>query len=375
MIGIGNVVAITTAVTVGGPGALLWVWLVAMVGSLIKYSEIYLGHKFRVPNQRGGFDGGPMYFLKHAFPWKWIAPLVCALLCIYGTEIYQFSVMVHSITENFQIDRTPIILILLALVLYASVGGVARVGKICSILMPFFTSAYLLMCGWVFLKNWGILPEVFREVFSSAFSGHAAVGGFAGSSVLMGLQQGAARAAYSSDIGIGYDSIIQSESATSDSTKQARLSILGVVIDNLVCTCSILIVLVTGVWKSNTPIPGSQMVQAALSLYFPGMSIFMPIFLFILGYTTVIAYLCVCLKCARFLNSRYGVWVYLFFAIPTLVVFSFQDQSHALLVMSVAQSLLLMLNLIGIFRLRNEIEFREVSSIPALKGHPIAEVH
>jgi AGCS family alanine or glycine:cation symporter len=358
MIGIGNVVAITTAVTIGGPGALLWVWAAACVGSLVKYSEIYLGHRYRVVNSKGSYDGGPMYFLQQAYSWKWLPALVSVLLCVYGTEIYQFSVIVHSVSTNFEVAREPVIIGLLALVLYSAVGGVERVGKICGILMPFFTSAYILMCLWVIIQNHSQIIPVLLTVFESAFSGHAAVGGFLGSTILMGLQQGVARAAYSADIGIGYDSIIQSESNVKDPAQQARLSILGVMIDNIVCTSSILVVLVTDVWKAVDPIPGSQLVQTALGMYFPGMAIFMPIFLFILGYTTVIAYFCVCLKCSRFLGPKYGNAIYVALAIPTFVMFSYYDQSQALLVMSVAQSLLLMVNLSGIWRLRGNIEFK-----------------
>jgi AGCS family alanine or glycine:cation symporter len=359
MIGIGNIVAVTTAITVGGPGALFWTWMAACLGALIKYSEIFLGHKYRVINRFGGYDGGPMYFLRHAFPWAWVSPLVCVLLCIYGTEVYQFSVIVHSVSTNLELNRSAVIVVLLISVLYAGIGGVARVGKICSFLMPFFTLAYLGMCFWVIFQNFGGVAAILREVIHSAFSGHAAAGGFAGATIIMALQHGVARAAYSADIGIGYDSIIQSESALADPTQQARLSILGVFLDNLVCTCSILVILLTGVWKLGDTVPGSQMVQVALSSYFSGMQVFIPLLIVVLGYSTIIAYYCVCLKCARFLHPTWGARVYIAVSIPIFILFSFCDQSQALLVMSIAQSLLLMLNLAGIFRLRNQIEFRE----------------
>ncbi|NBU20447.1 sodium:alanine symporter family protein [bacterium] len=253
MIGIGNVVAVATAVQIGGPGALFWVWMAALVGSLIKYSEIYLGHKYRVPNAQGGFDGGPMYFLRHAYQNRWVPILICILLCIYGTEVYQFSVIVDSVTSNWSIERIWVVPVFLGLVIYAGWGGVNRVGAVCASLLPLFSILYVLMSGYIFLTHLEELPSLLKVVLQSAFTGHAAMGGFAGSTALMAIQQGLIRAAYSADIGIGYDSIIQSESRITESHRQARFAILGVFLDSFMCTCSVLLILVTGVWNQSIP--------------------------------------------------------------------------------------------------------------------------
>lgn len=363
MIGIGNVVGIVTAIQIGGPGALFWVWIAALIGTLIKYSEIFLGLKHRVMNDHGSYDGGPMYFLQSAYKNRWVPIFISILLCIYGVEIYQFAVITDSISTNFDINRYWVIFTLLVLILYASAGGVKRVGKLCSWIMPVFMLTYLSMSLWVIFQEIAILPSVLKTVFTSAFTGHAAIGGFAGSSVVLAIQHGIARAAYSADIGIGYDSIIQSESDTVFPERQARLAVLGVCVDNLVCTMSILVVLVSGIWTSIDPIEGSLLVQTALSKYFPMMHIFMPIFLFIVGYTTMIAYFCVGIKCARFLYPKYGMPFYITYGVIALLFFSFFDQSQALLVMSLAGALLLITNLLGIFILRNQIVFAD-DSIP-----------
>ncbi len=357
MIGIGNVVGIVTAIQFGGPGALFWVWVAAMIGGIIKYSEIYLGLRFRVANKHGGYDGGPMYFLQQAFKWRWIPIFVAILLCIYGVEIYQFTVVAESVTSNFGLNKYLVILGLLAAVLYASLGGVARVGKICALFMPLFVLIYMVMALWIVAEEIQSLPGILRDVFITAFTGHAAVGGFAGSSIILAIQWGISRAAYSADIGIGYDSIIQSESTTVYPERQARLAILGVCVDNIVCTMSILIVLVTGIWKAEVPIDASHLIQTAMSAYFPGMNLFMPLFILIVGYTTLIAYFTVGLKCARFLYPRHGEKLYIFYGIVMLLLFSFLEQGHALTVMSIAGALLLSINLLGIFRLRHEIAF------------------
>lgn len=357
MIGVGNIVAIVTAVKIGGPGALFWVWVAGCVGAVIKYAEIYLGLKHRVQNERGGYDGGPMFFLRKAFNVRWISTFVAVLLCVYGVEIYQFAVVTDTLSYNFSLNRYLVIGVLLFAVLYTGVGGVVRLGKVCTAVMPLFIICYVVMSLWIIFHEIYLIPEIIQEVFVSAFTGHAAVGGFAGSSVFLAIQHGISRAAYSADIGIGYDSIIQSESNTVYPESQARLAVLGVCIDNLVCTLSILLVLISGTWKAEAPIEGSQLVQTALSAYFPYMEVFMPIFLFVAGYTTIIAYFCVGMKCARFLFPRYGTRLYILFAIISLIFFSFFDQSQALLVMSVAGALLLITNLLGIFILRHQVVF------------------
>ena len=356
MVGIGNLVGIVTAVQIGGPGALFWTWIAALGGSLIKYSEVYLGLKYRVENDRGGYDGGPMFFLRQAFSNKYIPTIVCFLLCLYGVEIYQFSVITESIVTNWSIPRYYVVAGLLGMILYAGMGGISRVGKISGYLVPSFIVLYMSMGLWVIFQNLSLMPSLLGQVFVSAFTGQAAIGGFAGSTILLAIQHGMARAAYSADIGIGNDSIIQSESRIVDPALQARLAVCGVFMDNLVCTMSILIVLVTGVWMAPN-LSASHMVQTALSQHFPMMDVFIPLFLLILGFTTIIAYFCVGIKCARCLFPKRGRRLYFLYASLILPAFSFLDQSQALLMMSIAGSLLLIINLTGIYRLRKHVEF------------------
>lgn len=357
MVGIGNLVGIVTAVQMGGPGALFWIWVAALCGSLIKYSEVYLGLKHRVANTHGSYDGGPMYFLTKAYSAKWVPYVISLLLCVYGVEIYQFSVVADSISSNWSLNREVVVGVLLVCVLGVGIGGISRVGKIASIMLPTFILIYIAMGLWVIGNHFFSLPEVLKNVFYSAFNGHAAIGGFAGSTIILAIQHGIARAAYSADIGIGNDSVIHSESRAVCPALQARLAVCGVFIDNIVCTLSILLILLTGIWNTPETIPASHMVQKALSLHFPFMEWFMPLFLLILGFTTIIAYFCVGVKCAKFLSPRLGRRFYFLYAACALPLFSFLDQSQALLMMSLAGSLLLMINLVGIFRLRKEVEF------------------
>ncbi|MBS0624182.1 MAG: sodium:alanine symporter family protein [Verrucomicrobia bacterium] len=359
MIGIGSVVGIVTALQIGGPGALFWVWVAALFGSIIKYAEIYLGLKYRITREDGGFNGGPMYFLAQAFKSKMIPFIIALLLCLYGIEIYQFSVLTSTIEMNWHVNHYLAIFVLLGCVLYAVLGGVKRVSKICSTLMPVFMLIYMFMSLWVIAHHLTDIPHMLAMVVKSAFTGHAAVGGFVGGSVLLAIQHGMARLSYSADLGIGYDSIIHSESSSTKPEQQARLALLGVFLDCTMCSLSLILVLLTGVWLADDPLPASLLVQTALSHYFPFMHVFMPCFLLILGYTTIIGYACVGIKCAQFLHPQRGKQIYLIYGVGAWLLSSFFDQSQALLVMSLAQACLLMINLLGLFKLRKEIIFTQ----------------
>ncbi len=358
MVGLGNIVGVVTAILIGGPGSLFWLWIASFSGMLIKYSEIYLGMKYRVPNAHGGYDGGPMYYLKHAFGIKAIPIISSILLCIYGVEVSQFLVVTDSLSQTFAINKTLVIASLLAAVIYSGLGGISRLANICCVLMPTFMIIYVLMCLWVIGWNIKEIPSLFALVFDGAFNGHAPLGGFIGSTFLMAAQHGVSRAVYSGDIGIGYDSIIQSEARTQHPERQARMAIFSILTDGIVCTMSMMVILITGLWKVHTPMQASEYVAAALGQYFPAIPYFMSLFFFLAGYTTIIAYFAVGLKSARFLLPSYGEKLYHLYAAVAFPFFAYFDQSKVFLIMTFSGGLLMMINIAGIVKLRKEIRFK-----------------
>jgi alanine or glycine:cation symporter, AGCS family len=323
---------------------------------MLKYSEVFLGLKYRVPNNSGGYNGGPMYFLRHVFKKSWIPNFVALLLCIYGVEVYQFNVVVTSITSNIDFNEYVVSVVLLLFVLFAGSGGVRRVGNIASAAIPLFVILYVAMGFWVMAQNIHRFPEIFGLVLSSAFTGHAALGAFIGSPFLLTMSEGVRRGCYTGDVGVGYASVIHSESFVQIPEKQALLAIFDIFTDTIViCSTSIMLVLLTGVWHES--IDTSLMVQTALSQYFPYMHFFMPFFLFILGYSTINAYFVVGLKCAGLLAPKIGPTLYYIYAIVALLLFSIIETRQAQLIMSIAGGLLLIINCYGIFRLRKEISY------------------
>lgn len=361
MVGLGNIVAVITALLIGGPGALFWLWVAAVAGMLIKYAEIYLGMKYRRVNGQNGYDGGPMYTIPAAFKGKLgviLANFVALLLCIYGVEIFQFTVIIDTIQDHVPVGKELIILVFLAITLYVGLGGVKRLANVCTLLMPIFIVLYIILCGWVIFLNFEMVPEMFATIFKSAFMGHAAVGGFAGSTLLMAAQQGAARAVYSGDVAIGFDSIIQSETKTNNFYYQARLAIVASFTDAIVCTMSMIVVYLTGLWTDPVGFKTSEYVAHALAMHIPHSQYFIALIIFLAGFTTILAYFAVGLKAAKFLSPRFGKPIYYIYAIFAFWFFAHFDQTKVYLIMSLSGGFLILINLTAIMKLRKEVCFK-----------------
>lgn len=360
MVGLGNIVAVMTTILIGGPGALFWLWVAAFAGMIIKYAEIYLGMKYRQANNNNGYDGGPMFMIPAAFKGKLgliLANIAAFLLCIYGVEILQFTIIVDTIQDNFSISKEFIIIAFLLMIIYIGLGGVKRLANVCSFLMPLFIILYVGMCLWVVILHFEMLPEFIITVFKSAFVGHAAIGGFAGSTILMAAQQGAARAVYSGDIAIGFDSIIQSETKTSNLHYQARLAIVASLTDTFICTMSVMIVYMTGLWTELTPYKLSEYAAKALSMHIPYSHYLIIVVIFLAGFTTIQAYFAVGLKAAKFLSPRYGKLAYFLYAVMAFWFFAHHDQVQIIPIMGLSGGLLMLINIATIIRLRKEISF------------------
>jgi alanine or glycine:cation symporter, AGCS family len=268
-----------------------------------------------------------------------------------------YNVMTDSISINWHLNRYLVGGALLVLIVIAARGGIRRVGSLCSAIIPLLVLIYTGMAIWVLAQNLEAIPALISLIFKSAFTGHAALGGFVGASVMQAMGHGIAKACYSGDVGIGYDSVIHSESSSQHPAQQAALTILVIFIDTFViCTTSVALVLLTGVWTE--PLPAAMMVQAALAKHFPYMHLFMPFFLGLLAYTTIIAFLVVGLKAARHLSPRFGERAYYIYAIGSLIVFFFIGSDRVFTIMSMAGVLLLILNLTAIFRLRKDLSFQ-----------------
>jgi AGCS family alanine or glycine:cation symporter len=357
MVGIGNIVSVGAAISIGGPGSIFWMWIASLSGMLIKYSEIYLGIKYRVSDGKGSYNGGPMYYLQVAFKNKFFAYASAVLLCIYGIEIYQFTVIVDRIEHTFHIERNLVTLTILVLCLYTVIGGVRRMANICSVMMPLFMFCYILVCAYIIFMNYQALPEVFYSIFHGAFNGHAPIGGFIGSTMTLVASTGVARGVYASDIGVGYDSVVQSETMAEHPKQQARVSIYALFTDTFICMMTTLVFAVTGGWHKMSDAQSDVAVSQILGMYLPYSEVFMTCLLFLAGFTTVVAYFSAGMKNAHFIHHKYGTYGYLLYAIFAFVFFTNYPADAIMSIMLLIAPLLLLLNIAAIIKLIKVIEF------------------
>lgn len=361
MVGLGNIVGISVAIMIGGPGSIFWTVIASISGMLLKYSEIFLGVKHRIKNNQGGFDGGPMYYLKDAFGGnivgKFLPVLAAVMICVYGVDTLQFLILVDRIESTFELNRMLVILSLLLIVFYSSIGGIKRLANICTYIMPFFMLAYIFIASYIIISNASMLPEFFSLVVQSAFTPLAEIGGFAGSSMILAAYLGMSKTVYSGDIGIGYDAIVQSETRIVNPRKQAMLAIYALLTDTLICLLTNTMVGVTGGWYRLNEIKPSDVVATIIGEYFSYSELFMTFLLFFAGFTTLIAYLAAGIKCANYLYPRHGKNIYLLYAIFAFIFFSNLSQDKLIVFMGAVSGILVLINIAGIVKLRGEIDF------------------
>ncbi|MDP3788298.1 MAG: amino acid carrier protein [Candidatus Chromulinivorax sp.] len=357
-IGIGNVVGVCTAVQFGGPGAVFWMWIAGFFGMLVKYAEIYLGMIYRVSDKKDGYFGGPIIYLQQLPGGKWLANIVAFLLCIYGLEIYIFRTITHSIITGWNVYPPLVIFSLIGLVILVGEGGVNLVGKVSSIILPIFLTAFIGMSLFIFVVNIHLFPAMLQLIFMSAFTPHAMIGAFAGCSVVMAMSHGVRRACYTGDLGIGYASIIHSQTSETDPSREASMGIMAIFLDTFViCTISLFLILLTGTWHSG--VHETLMVATALAQYFPFVTAFWPLFIFLLGYTSLTSFYAVGKNAAYFLFGATGGKVYPFLATALFIIFPFVGTMYqAMTFMSITAALLLMFNVYGMIRLSDKIKFK-----------------
>jgi len=256
-VGTGNIVGVATAIALGGPGAIFWMWITALFGMATKYSEVLLAVRFRELGANGKHVGGPMYYIKNGLHkrWHWLAVAYASFGAIAGLGIgnmVQANSVADAMESSFNLPAWLTGLILAALVGFVIIGGIKRIAAVAAKLVPFMAIAYIVCCVIVIGSHWQAIPQVFILIIDSAFNGAAATGGFAGAAVWAAIRFGVARGIFSNEAGLGSGSIAHAAAKTNSPVKQGFIGILGTFIDTLlICTMTAFVILLTGVWTSG----------------------------------------------------------------------------------------------------------------------------
>ena len=269
-IGTGNIVGVATAVKVGGPGAIFWMWMAAFFGMATKYAEGLLAVKYRTTDERGEIAGGPMYYIRRGMgekyrPMAGFFAAATVLVAFFGIGTFpQVNAIVDSVELSFGVPRIVTDLALTALIAAITIGGLRSIAEVASRIIPFMAVLYIVICAGIILMHIGEIPAAIALILDSAFTGTAAAGGFAGSTVMMAMQNGIARGVFSNESGLGSAPIAAAAAKTKEPAEQGLISMTGTFIDTIIiCSMTGLVLVLTGAWHGDTA--GAAMTGAAFS--------------------------------------------------------------------------------------------------------------
>ena len=284
-VGTGNLAGVATAITLGGPGAIFWMWVTALIGMALGFAEGVLAIRFRERTPDGHFRGGPMTYITMGLgpKWTWLAILFC-LGTLFSAIVTGNSIQANSVADSINeltgLEEWIGGLIVAVAVFVVIIGGIKSIGAVAEKVVPFMAAAYLLMAFIALVLNVADLPETFGRIFAGAFSPQAASGGFLGAALIIAIRAGVARGLFSNEAGQGSTPIAHAVAQTDDPQVQGRMAMLGTFIDTvIICTMTALVILtvegefigggevVRHAWQSD--LNGFAMTSGAFAAAFP----------------------------------------------------------------------------------------------------------
>lgn len=287
-VGVGNIAGIAIAVVSGGPGAVFWMWLIAIIGSATGFIESTLAQVYKVENGKGGYRGGPAYYIKNALGQKGVAIFFAILISVTFGLIFnsvQANTISLAIHAAFGIDRLTMGIVLAALTGIVIFGGVTRIAKVSEVLVPIMAGIYILIALYITLSNVTMLPGVIALIFTNAFSTDAVLGGGLGAAIMAGMKRGL----FSNEAGMGSVPNAAATADVSHPVQQGLIQALGVFFDTLiVCSCSAFIVLMTADYHT-LGLTGIELIQAVLAIHLGSFApSLVALFVFLFAFTSIV---------------------------------------------------------------------------------------
>lgn len=310
-VGTGNIAGVATAISIGGPGALFWMWCTALVGMATKYSEALCAVHFREVDDDGNYAGGPMYYIKNGLGknWTWLA----VLFGIFGTvagfgigNMVQANSVKEALEGTFGIPPYVTAIIIAIPVALVLLGGVKRIASAAGVLVPFMAISYVTIGLVVILMNIGHVPGAIATIVSSAFTGTAAQGGFAGAGIMLAIQFGVARGIFSNEAGLGSAPIAHAAAKTDDAVQQGTIAMLGTFIDTLIiCTITGLVIVISDQWSSGES--GASLTTLAFNSQMPLGDVVVTLGLCLFAFTTILGWSYYGERCAVYLFGTHAL--------------------------------------------------------------------
>ena len=304
-VGTGNIAGVATAISLGGPGALFWMWLTALVGMATKYAEAVLAVNYRETDAQGKKVGGPMYYIKNGLGnnWKFLGILFAIFGSLAGFGLAN-TVQSHEVSkvlaQNYSIPTHYSGIVMAVLVGMVLLGGIKRIGAVAGKLVPFMTIVYVISTAWILASHYEAIPGAIALIMDSAFNGMAATGGFAGAAMIAGLRAGVARGIFSNESGLGSAPIAHAAAETNSPVRQGTIAMLGTFIDTIIiCTMTGLVLVASGAW--NGDLVGANMTRSVFTSSLPFGDTIFTLSLVLFAFTTMLGWSYYGERCAEFL--------------------------------------------------------------------------
>lgn len=319
-VGTGNIAGVAGALAIGGPGAVFWMWVSALLGMCTKFSEVTLAVQFRETNADGELVGGPMYYIKNGLPkcWHWLAYLFAAfgVLTVFGTgnatQVNTITTAINSALTNYdllkpdQISTSNLIIGIVITIMIAMIllGGIKRIGQVTEKLVPFMALLYIVLALGVILLNFNVVPSVFASIIEGAFHPSAVTGGVVGS-LFLSMKKGVSRGIFSNEAGLGTGSIAHACADTRKPVKQGMFGIFEVFTDTiLICTLTALVILCSQVSIPYGQAAGAELtIQGFTATYGNWVSIFTAVAMCCFAFSTILGWGLYGARCIEFLFS------------------------------------------------------------------------
>lgn len=367
-VGTGNIVGVAGAITLGGPGAIFWMWVCAFLGMILKCAEAVLAVRFRQKNSSGEWIGGPMYMIEFGMGsrWKWLAVLYAffGVVAAFGvgnaTQINAVLGGIHSAADFFGVSVSKkadyliaaILAILVALMLS---GGAKRIGRVAEQLVPFASLAYIILGIGVLIVRWNYVPEALRLIVTGAFSPNAVTGGMIGS-FFLACRTGAARGIFTNEAGMGTASIAHAAAEVKHPLQQGLMGIMEVFLDTIViCTITALVILCSGIDVPYGYDAGTTLTSEAFSSVYGGwVAVLIALSLLCFALATVLGWGFYGLRCAQYLFGDNISGIFMIMQVLTVILGAVLETNTVWLLAEIVNGLMVIPNLIALLRLSPE---------------------
>lgn len=366
-IGTGNIAGVATAVVLGGPGAVFWMWITALVGMATKYAEAILAVKYRIVGKRGLMSGGPMYYIERGLGWKWLAVLFALFGSIaafgIGSSVQSNSVAA-AVENSFGLNPWITGIILTFFTALVILGGIKSIGRVSAFFVPIMAVLYVLGGLAIIVINLDLLPSALALIFTDAFTGQAVAGGAIGAVIRYGV----ARGVFSNEAGMGSAPIAAAAAKTDHPGRQALISMTGTFLDTIiVCSITGITLVMGGLYVDNNNLTGAALTAETFNALLPGGGWIVTIGIILFAYSTVIGWAYYGEKCFEYLFGDKSFTIYRVIYVTTVLLGAGMNLGLVWTIADIFNALMAIPNLIGLLFLSGVVvaetrEFKKIRS-------------